>query len=159
MGGWPHTGLVPVLQPPEGSSSPGAGLCERSSRAPSTAPIPSSSRNSSAGQHLLQLQLSRGTQDSTLLPKLIANRAGGSSAHLCTQANKRNTGKDDPTFLAGLRTAVQQQSGFLVEIPRRISATALQEHSSSHHALSCQQTGAKPLLGPRQQPTPHTGFV
>lgn len=88
--------------------------------------------------------------------------AGGSSAHPCsrhcTQANKRNTGKDNPTFLVRQGTAVQHQSRLLMEIPPRSSVTALQEHSSSHQALSCQQTGAKPLLRPTHRPTPDTGF-
>lgn len=58
-----------------------------------------------------------------------------------------STGKDNPTLLAGHGTAVQHQSRFPTEIPPRTPATALQEHSSSPHALSCQQTGTSPSSG------------
>lgn len=71
------------------------------------------------------------------------------------------TGKDNPTLLAGHGTAVQHQSRFPTEIPPRTSATALQEHSSSAPALSCQQTGTSPSSGRfpvHTQARPHAGF-
>lgn len=89
--------------------------------------------------------------------QLAGGSSAGSSSH-CTQANKRNTGKDNQTFLSRQGTAVKHYSRFLVEIPPNISGTALQEHSSSHHTLSCQQTGAKPFLRPIHKPTSYTGF-
>lgn len=49
----------------------------------------------------------------------MPNPAGGSSLHPGQQKELR---EDNPTFLAGYGTAVQQQSRFVMEIPPRISA-------------------------------------
>lgn len=111
--GWSHSGLVPVLQPPKGSSSHqgehpelslvpeqgwaswrgleepwGWAKCERSSRAPSTAHVPSSLARLWGHTGWVGAQADCQSQP-----------AGGSSARPCsrhcTQASKRNTGKDN----------------------------------------------------------------
>lgn len=107
--------------------------CERSSRAPALPTFPAPWLSSGGTQ----------SQQGGWVPKLIAWWLLSSSrARHCTQASKRNTGKDNSTFLARHGTAEQISDG-----------NPTQEHSSSQHTLSCQQTGAKPLLRPSP---PHT---